>query len=43
MNITNEIISSYIDNLYVNENRRLEELRAFAEEHHVPIILKYTE
>ena len=43
MNITNEIISSYIDNLYVNENRRLEELREFAEERHVPIILKDTE
>ena len=43
MNITNEIISSYIDNLYVNENRRLEELRQFAEEHYVPIILKDTE
>ena len=43
MNITNEIISSYIDNLYVNENRRLEELREFAEEQRVPIILKDTE
>ena len=43
MNITNEIISSYIDNLYVNENRRLEELRRFAEERYVPIILKDTE
>lgn len=43
MNITNEIISSYIDNLYVNENRRLEELREFAEERRVPIILKDTE
>ena len=43
MNITNEIISSYIDNLYVNENRRLEELREFAEDQRVPIILKDTE
>ena len=43
MNITNEIISSYIDNLYVNENRRLEELREFAEERNVPIIMKDTE
>ncbi len=43
MNITNEIISSYIDNLYVNENAKLEELREFAESRNVPIILKDTE
>ena len=43
MNITNEIISAYIDNLYVNENAKLEELREFAESRHVPIILKDTE
>ena len=43
MNITNEIISAYIDNFYVNENRDLEELREFAERQHVPIILKDTE
>ena len=43
MNITNEIISAYIDNLYTNENEKLEELRNFAEEQHVPIILKDTE
>ena len=43
MNITNEIISAYIDNLYVNENRDLEELREFAERQNVPIILKDTE
>ena len=43
MNITNEIISAYIDNLYVNENSKLEELREFAESRRVPIILKDTE
>ena len=43
MNITNEIISAYIDNLYVNENAKLEELREFAESRGVPIILKDTE
>ena len=43
MNITNEIISAYIDNLYVNENPKLEELREFAESRNVPIILKDTE
>lgn len=43
MNITNDIISAYIDNLYVNDNRQLMELRSFAEENHVPIILKDTE
>ena len=43
MNITNEIISAYIDNFYVNENRDLEELREFAERQNVPIILKDTE
>ena len=43
MNITNEIISAYIDNLYVNENAKLEELREFAESKGVPIILKDTE
>ena len=43
MNITNEIISAYIDNLYVNENSKLEELREFAESRNVPIILKDTE
>ena len=43
MNITNEIISAYIDNLYVNENAKLEELREFAESRRVPIILKDTE
>ena len=43
MNITNEIISAYIDNLYTNENEKLEELRSCAEEQHVPIIQKDTE
>lgn len=43
MNITNSIITSYIDTLYKNENPKLMELRAFAEEKHVPIILKDTE
>ena len=43
MNITNEIISAYIDNRYTNENEKLEELRSFAEEQHVPIIQKDTE
>lgn len=43
MNITNEIISAYIDNLYVNENPNLSELREFAEQHRVPIIRRDTE
>lgn len=43
MNITNEIISAYIDNLYVNENNDLAELREFAEAHHIPVIRRDTE
>lgn len=43
MNITNEIISAYIDNLYVNENTDLAELREFAEAHHIPVIRRDTE
>lgn len=43
MNITNEIITAYIDTLYRCPNEKLTELRAFAEEHRVPIILKDTE
>lgn len=43
MNITNEIISAYIDNLYVNENTDLAELREFAETHHIPVIRRDTE
>ncbi len=43
MNITNDIITAYINTLYKNENSKLKELREFAEEKHVPIILKDTE
>ena len=43
MNITNDIIGAYIGDLYVNDNNKLMELRAFAEEKHVPIIQKDTE
>lgn len=43
MNITNEIISAYIENLYVNKNTELEDLREFAESRHIPIIQKDTE
>lgn len=43
MNITNEIITGYIESLYVGTSPELEELRCFAEEKRVPIILKDTE
>ena len=43
MNITNDIISAYIENLYTNRNEELLELRGFAEQNHVPIIMKDTE
>lgn len=43
MNITNSIITSYINNFYQNENEKLNQLRAFAEERRVPIILRDTE
>ena len=43
MNITNDIISAYIENLYIYRNEALKELRNFAEQNHVPIILKDTE
>lgn len=43
MNITNDIISAYINTLYSSRNPKLEELREFAEEKKVPIILKDTE
>ena len=43
MNITNSIISAYIDKLYKNENPQLVELREFAEKNHVPVILRDTE
>lgn len=43
MNITNGIITAYINTLYNSMNPRLKELRKFAEEKNVPIILKDTE
>ncbi len=43
MNITNDIITAYIDTFYKNDNRELQELRGFAEKHGVPIIQKDTE
>ena len=43
MNNTNDIISAYIENLYIYRNEALKELRNFAEQNHVPIILKDTE
>ncbi|NLD20321.1 MAG: O-methyltransferase [Clostridiales bacterium] len=42
-NITNDIITSYIKSLYSCDNPQLNELRAFAEEKKVPVILKDTE
>ena len=43
MNITNDIITAYINTLYSSENPQLSELRRFAEENRVPIIQKDTE
>lgn len=43
MNITNRIITAYINTLYSSINPKLKELRKFAEEKKVPIILKDTE
>ena len=43
MNITNDIITAYINTLYTSENPQLSELRRFAEENRVPIIQKDTE
>lgn len=43
MNITNNIITAYINNLYECDNPKLRELREFAEVKKVPIILKDTE
>lgn len=43
MNITNNIITSYIETLYTSANPKLSELRDFAEEKKVPIILRDTE
>lgn len=42
-NITNDIITAYINTLYSSENQQLAELRKFAEEKRVPIIQKDTE
>ena len=43
MNITNEIISAFINELYYIENEKLKDLREYAESQKVPIILKDTE
>ena len=43
MNITNDIITSYIKTLYRSDNPKLMELREFAEEKHIPVILRETE
>ncbi|MDO4546007.1 MAG: O-methyltransferase, partial [Bacillota bacterium] len=43
MNITNDIITAYLNSLYQCDNEQLLELRAFAEEKRVPVILKDTE
>lgn len=43
MNITNSIITSYLNTLYSGASSKLIELRKLAEEKHVPIILKDTE
>lgn len=43
MNITNDIVKAYTDSLYTPVNNRLIELRHYAEEHHVPVILKDSE
>lgn len=43
MNITNDIITAYLDTLYRPGDSRLADLRRFAEEKHVPIIMKDTE
>lgn len=43
MNITNDIITAYINTLYTGSNPKLKELREFAEEKKIPIILKDTE
>lgn len=42
-NIVSELISSYVDAFYQEQDESLMELRSFAEEHHVPIIQKDTE
>ena len=43
MDITNRIIAAYIDELYTCDNEKLKELRSFAEDRKVPIILRSTE
>lgn len=43
MNITNDRVTEYLDGIYRPLNDELELLRAEAEEHHVPIILRETE
>lgn len=43
MNITNDIITAYINGLYKASNPKLKQLREFAEDKRVPIILKDTE
>ena len=43
MDITDRIVSAFIDDLYTCDNEKLKELRSFAEENRVPIILRSTE
>lgn len=43
MDITDKLITAYLDTLYTCDNDKLKELRSFAEEKRVPIILKNTE
>lgn len=43
MNIVSELISSYVDAFYQEQEEDLMELRDFAEDRHVPIILRDTE
>lgn len=43
MDITNKLISAYLDDLYTCDNKKLQELRSFAEEKKVPVILRNTE
>ncbi|HIU25683.1 MAG TPA: O-methyltransferase [Candidatus Copromorpha excrementigallinarum] len=43
MNITNNIVTAYIDTLYRCDNENLKRLREFAEEKRIPVILKDSE
>ena len=43
MNITNDIIASYVDSFYEEEDEGFRQLRSFAEKRHIPIILRETE